>query len=50
MIISQLINLFFLTFIINLFITLYSIYTFFDIVFFHNKQGAKLNIKKNISN
>ncbi len=46
-IISKLIDLFFITFIIYLFITLYSLYTFFDIIFFHNKQGSKLKIKKN---
>lgn len=45
--ISKLIDLFFITFIIYLFITLYSFYTFFDIIFFHNKQGSKLKIKKN---
>lgn len=41
-----LINMFFITFIINLFIVCYSIYTFFDIKIFHNLQGSKLNIKK----
>ena len=46
-IISRLIDLFFITVIIYLFITLYSLYTFFDIIFFHNKQGSKLKIKKN---
>ena len=45
-IISKLIDLYFITFIIYLFITLYSIYTFFEIFLFHNKQGAKLEIKK----
>lgn len=47
-IISKLIDWFFITFIIYLFITLYSFYTFFDIFFFHNKQGSKLKIKKNL--
>lgn len=46
--ISKLIDLFFITFIIYFFITLYSLYTFFDIVFFHNKQGSKLKIKKDL--
>ena len=46
--ISRLIDIFFLTFIIYFFITLYSVYTFFDIIFFHNKQGSKLKIKKNL--
>jgi len=41
----KLLDLFFITFIINLFITFYSIYLFFDIKLFHNKQGSKLNIK-----
>ena len=44
--ISILINFYFITFIIYLFITLYSLYTFFDIILFHNKQGSKLQIKK----
>lgn len=43
---NTLINLFFITFIINIFTVFYSIYTFFDIKIFHNLQGAKLNIKK----
>ena len=42
-----LINIFFITIIIHLFIILYSIYTFFEIIFSHNLQGSKLNIKKN---
>ncbi len=46
--IFQLIDFFLATFIIYLFTTLYSFYTFFDIVFFHNKQGSKLKIKKNL--
>ena len=33
--------------IINLLITLYSLYTYFDMIFFHNLQGSKLKIKKN---
>lgn len=47
MYINHLTNLFFIFFIINFFITFYSIYTFFEIYIFHNKQGLKLNIKKN---
>ena len=35
--------------IINTFISLYSIYTFFDIKFFYNNQGSKLHLKKQIS-
>ena len=42
-IISKVINYFFITYIINLFITIYSIYSFFDIKIFHNMQGSKLN-------
>ena len=44
--ISKLIDFFFISLIINLFITFYSIYTFFEIIFFHNLQGSKLKIKK----
>ena len=44
--IKNLINFFFITFIINLFITFYSIYIFLDFEIFQNKQGLKLNIKK----
>lgn len=47
-IISKLIDWFFITFIIYLFITLYSLYNIFDLFFFHNKQGSKLQIKKNL--
>lgn len=46
MFIDTLINVFFITFIINVLIVFYSIYTFFDIKIFHNLQGSKLNIKK----
>ena len=42
--INKLINFFFITFIINFFIT---IYNFLDFKVFQNKQGIKLNIKKN---
>ena len=44
--ISKLIDLFFITLIINSIVTFYSIYTFFDMKFFHNLQGSKLKIKK----
>ena len=43
--INLLLTLFFIIFIINLFITFYSIYTFFELYIFHNMQGLKLNIK-----
>ena len=45
-IIDKQIRFFFITLIINLFITFYSIYNFLDFVIFQNKQGLKLNIKK----
>lgn len=41
-----LIHLFFASFIINLFITLYSIYSFFEMNFCHALQGSKLKFKK----
>ena len=44
--INILINFFFITFIINFFIVFYTIYNFFDFEIFQNKQGLKLNIKK----
>ena len=47
MLINILLNTFFIIFIINFFITFYSIYTIFEIYIFHNMQGLKLNIKKN---
>ena len=43
---SKLITLFFIIYIINFFISLYSIYTYFDIKLFHNLQGSKLKIKQ----
>lgn len=43
--ISKLIHTFFIIYIINILITLYSIYTFFDLKIFHNSQGAKLELK-----
>lgn len=44
--ISKLIDIFFLLFIINFFITFYSIYTFFEVYVFQNLQGYKLNQKQ----
>ena len=44
--IQNLIFTFFLLFIINFFITFYSIYTFFEVYIFQNKQGYKLNKKQ----
>lgn len=41
-----LIHLFFASFIINLFITFYSIYSFFEMNVGHALQGSKLKIKK----
>lgn len=43
---SKLITIFFIIYIINFFFTLYSIYTYFDMKFFHNLQGSKLKIKQ----
>lgn len=48
--VKHLIDLFFITFIINILISLYSIYTYLDNVFFHNMQGSKLKLKKSITN
>ena len=48
--ISKLISLFFIIYFFNFFVFLYSIYTFFDIKLFHNLQGSKLKLKKQISN
>ena len=42
----NLIHLFFITFLINIFITLYFIYSIFEKLFFLNTVGAKLKIKK----
>lgn len=41
----KLINLFFIIYFINILITLYSIYTFFEIKILHNQQGSKLKLK-----
>ena len=41
-----LIHLFFASFILNIFITFYSIYLFFEMSIFHGLQGSKLKFKK----
>ena len=46
--IHKLINIFFITFIINFLITIYTIYSFFEFKVFHNEQGLKLRIKNNL--
>lgn len=46
----KLIDYFFILLIINSFVFFYSIYTFFEMKIFHNKQGSKLNIKKHSMN
>lgn len=43
--IFKLIDIFFIVYFINILITLYSIYTFFEIKIFHNQQGSKLKLK-----
>jgi len=43
-----LINIFFISFIINLFIVFYSVYLLFDMKLFHNLQGSKLKLKNNL--
>ena len=50
MTLNSLINIFFILYIISVLITLYSIYTFFDIKLFHNLQGSKLKIKQKTEN
>lgn len=45
-----LIHTFFISFIINLFIVLYAIYSLVDIIIFHNLQGFRLKIKKDSLN
>ena len=44
--IQKLINIFFITFIINFFVSIYTIYLFFEIKIFQKEQGLKLKIKK----
>lgn len=46
MFIHNLLNTFFILFIIDFFITFYSIYTFFEVYIFQNLQGYKLNKKQ----
>lgn len=41
-----LINLFFFTFLIQIFLILFFVYSIFDFIFAQSKQGFKLNIKK----
>ena len=43
--INKLINIFFITFSINFLITIYTIYTFFEMKIFHSEQGSKLKMK-----
>lgn len=47
--IIRLVNIFFIYYIICVFFTLYSIYAFFDIYVFHNLQGSKLQLKKELA-
>ena len=42
-----LIHLFFISFIINLFIVFYSIYSLIEVVLFHHNQGSILKMKRN---
>ena len=44
----KLIDIFFITFIINFSITIYTIYTIFEVKIFHNKQGVKLKIEESL--
>lgn len=46
--IEVLVNFFFITLIINFFITIYTLYNYFEIKLFQKEQGAKLKIKKDI--
>ena len=41
-----LIHLFFISFIINLFVVFYSVYSLADTVLFHNMQGTILKMKE----
>lgn len=43
---NEVIHLFFASFIFNIFITFYSIYSFFEMSIFHKLQGSKLKFKK----
>lgn len=44
---KHLLNLFFISFGINIFIIIYFIYSVVEILFLQNLQGFKLNYKKN---
>jgi len=44
--IDWLVIIFFTSLIINLFVSIYTIYIFFEIKIFNHGQGAKLNLKK----
>lgn len=46
--ISKLFIIFSIFYFINLIIFFYSIYTYFEIYFFHNLQGSKLELKKQL--
>lgn len=46
-ILEILIHLFFASFIINVFVTFYSVYSFFEMNIFHGLQGSKLKFKEN---
>ena len=43
---SYLVHIFFITFIINIFITCYYLYSILEFFVFLNSQGSKLNMKK----
>lgn len=43
-------HLFFVSFIINIFIVFYSLYSLIDMIIFHNTQGSILNVKKKTLN
>ena len=45
-IINLLLYFFFLSFIINFLVSIYSLYLFLEIKIFNHGQGAKLNLKK----
>lgn len=42
-----LLNIFFISFGINIFIIIYFLYSLFEIIFLQNHQGSKLKFKKN---
>jgi hypothetical protein len=46
--IETIVNIFFISFSINILIILYSIYSILDFFFLQNLQGSKLNYKKEI--